>query len=67
MMPSALRLKPACHGQAPGHATSPPTIRLGFLIPQVSDVSAGPGDGGGAEEGVVGEEGDEGGGGPTWS
>lgn len=55
MMSSALRLKPACHGQAPGYATSPPTIRLGFLTPQVSGVSVGAGDAGvGCGAGVAG-------------
>lgn len=53
IMSFASRLNPACHGQAPGYATSPPTIRLGFLIPQVMEFPFGP-------ELVVGA-GDEGG------
>lgn len=61
-MSSTLRLKPACQGQAPGHATSPPTMRLGFLMPQVSGVSCAPRDGlvvAGKEGGGVGETGVE--------
>ena len=48
IMSVGLRLNPACHGQAPGYATSPPTIRLGFLTPQVNEVFVGPETVGGA-------------------
>lgn len=61
MMSSGVRFSPVCQGQAPGYATSPPTIRLGFLTPQVSELSVGPGTGGGAGAGG-GEDGYGGGG-----
>lgn len=63
-MSVGVRFRPVCQGQAPGYATSPPTMRLGFLTPQVSELSVGPGPGGGGGgPGAGGGEAGAGGGG----
>jgi len=59
MTVSGERFSPVCQGQAPGYATSPPTIRLGFLTPQVREGSVEPGTVGGGPDGDVEEGGGE--------
>lgn len=60
-MSSGVRFSPVCQGQAPGYAISPPTMRLGFLTPQVREDSVGPGTVGGTSGGDVEEGGGKGG------